>query len=231
MNLPNAVQAAIFDMDGTLLDTEAFYLRAIRDSCLGMGLDAPEAFFQQTLGRPWSYCYEILNARFGAAFDRDRFDARFDECFADLTRAGVPVKPGVRNLLAHLASRSTPMAVATSTSRQVAERQLESVGLLDYFSVRVTADMVREPKPAPETFCKAAEELNISSEYCLALEDSPAGVRSAAGSGAMTIMVPDIVPATAEEISLCVAVVRTMYDVLDCLRAVESMSPPVNMRA
>ena len=123
------------------------------------------------------------------------------------------------------------MAVATSTSREVAERQLDSVGLLDYFSVRITADMVTEPKPAPETFRKASKELDVASQYCLALEDLPAGVRSAATSGAMTIMIPDMVPATATERSLCVAVVKTMYDVLDCLRAVESASPTLIMRA
>ncbi|MEF3366136.1 HAD family phosphatase [Methylocystis sp. 9N] len=225
MMLPNAVRAAIFDMDGTLLDSERFYLRAIREACLAVGLEAPEAFFFQMLGRPWPDCYRMLGARFGAGFERSRFDPLFDQGFAQLTRGGIPLKPGVRELLEHLASLETPMAVATSTGGALAKRHLEHAGILDFFAARVSADMVAEPKPAPETFRKASEALGVASHYCLALEDSPAGVRSAAASGAMTIMVPDMVPATVAEQSVCVAVVKTMFDVLDCLRAGENATP------
>lgn len=225
MMLPNAVQAAIFDMDGTLLDTERLYLRAISEACSAMRLQADDGFFLQMLGTPWSNCYALLERQFGDGFVRVRFDALFEERFDAFTRDGVPVKPGVRELLAHLQSRSTPMAVATSTNGEIARRHLERAGLLDYFAVQITADMVKEAKPAPETFLRAAEELDIASKYCLALEDSPAGVHSAASSGAMTIMVPDMAPATAAERSVCVAVVRTMYDVLDYLIAAEAASP------
>lgn len=225
MTLPNAVRAAIFDMDGTLLDSERFYLRAIREACLAMGLEAPETFFLQLLGRPWPECYRTLSARFGAGFERDRFDPLFDEGFERLTRDGIPLKPGVRELLEHFASLETPMAVATSTGGELAKRHLESAGILHFFDARVSADMVAQPKPAPETFRKAAEALGVVSHSCLALEDSPAGVRSAAASGAMTIMVPDMVPATRAERALCVAVVKTMFDVLEYLRAGENATP------
>jgi HAD superfamily hydrolase (TIGR01509 family) len=225
MILPNAVRAAIFDMDGTLLDTERLYLRAIGEACSAMQLRADEDFFLQMLGTPWSNCYALMERRFGERFVRARFDPLFDARFAALTRDGVPVKPGVRELLAYLQSRATPMAVATSTSGEIARRHLERAGLLNYFAVQITADMVKEAKPAPETFLKAAEQLDIASRYCLALEDSPAGVQSAAASGTMTIMVPDLAPATATERSLCVAVVRTMHDVLDCLIAAETAAP------
>ena len=222
---PNAVKAAIFDMDGTLLDTERLYLAAIREACRDMGLDAPESFYERTLGRPWSYCYTLLTERFGVNFVRPRFDAAFDERFEALTRAGVPVKPGVRELLAHLSSRAAPMAVATSTDRKIAERHLESAGLIDYFPVVITAEMVSHGKPAPDIFRLAAETLGTPSGNCLALEDSPAGVHSAATSGAMTIMVPDMVPATHVEEALCVAIARSMFDVLDYLRAAEIATP------
>ncbi|MGB5086767.1 MAG: HAD family phosphatase [Methylocystis silviterrae] len=224
MILPNAVRAAIFDMDGTLLDTERLYLRAISDACSAMRLEADDGFFLQMLGTPWSNCYALMERRFGGGFVRERFDGLFEDRFGALTRDGIPVKPGVRELLAHLQSRSTPMAVATSTNGEVARRQLERAGLLNYFAAQVTADMVKEAKPAPETFLKAAEELAVAPQYCLALEDSPAGVQSAVGSGAMTIMIPDLAPATAAERSLCVAVVRSMHDVLDCLIAAEAAS-------
>ena len=218
---PNAVGAAIFDMDGTLLDTERLYLSAIRGACRDLSLDAPESFYEQTLGRPWSFCYALLEEKFGARFARPRFDAAFDDRFEALTRDGVPVKPGVRELLAHLASRATPMAVATSTGRRLAERHLEGAGLLGFFPALITAEMVLNGKPAPDIYRLAAETLDIPSQFCLALEDSPAGVRSAAASGAMTIMVPDMVPASASEQALCVAVANSMFDVLDYVRAAE----------
>lgn len=220
----NIVAAAIFDMDGTLLDTERLYVAAIGDACRDLGLDAPAAFLEQTLGRPWSFCYALLNEKFGTDFEKSRFDTAFEERFEAATRAGVPVKPGVRELLAHLSTRATPMAVATSTNRRTAERHLESAGLLDFFPVRITSDMVSNGKPAPDIFRLAAESLDVPSEFCLAIEDSPAGVRAAAASRAMTIMIPDMVPATSAEQALCVAVVNSMFDVLDLLRAAEKVA-------
>jgi HAD superfamily hydrolase (TIGR01509 family) len=210
---PFPVEAVIFDMDGLLLDTESVYRAAMVASASGMGYDFPADFCQSMVGTAEAEIHLILQQRFGADFPIARL---FEDCEVAMRQrldAGVPVKAGAAELIDDLAARKMPMAVATSTVRRIAEHHLKRAGLLDHFSAVCTREDVTRGKPHPDIFLKAASNLGVSAERCLILEDSYHGVRAAHASGAMPIMVPDLLPATDELRKLCVAVVRDLHDV------------------
>ncbi|WP_330084216.1 HAD family phosphatase [Methylocystis iwaonis] len=222
MSFPSPVRAVLFDMDGTLLDTERLYQSALREACCAIGFDPPDDFFLQMLGRPWAYCYEQLREAF-PPFDQDRFNAHFDMLFGRLVDEGIPLKPGVEDFLDYLAARATPMAVVTSTFEKTAERHLADAGIRAFFETVVARDIVENGKPAPDSFLLAAKRLGVAPQSCLALEDSPAGVRAAAA--AMTIMIPDAIAPTAEDESFCLKVAKRMADVLELVRRAEPTAP------
>jgi beta-phosphoglucomutase-like phosphatase (HAD superfamily) len=211
--LPFPVEAVIFDMDGLLLDTESVYRRAMIASATGMGYDFPEEFCHSMVGTAEAEIHLILQRRFGADFP---IDGLFKACELEMARRlepGVPVKTGAAELIGELTVRKLPMAVATSTVRRIAEHHLQRAGLLEHFTAVCTREDVTRGKPHPDIFLAAAARLGVRPERCVVLEDSYPGVRAAHASGAMAIMVPDMLPATDELRALCVAVVRDLHDV------------------
>jgi HAD superfamily hydrolase (TIGR01509 family) len=216
---PRPVEAVIFDMDGLLLDTESVYRAAMVESAVAMGYDFPDEFCQSMVGTAEAEIHQILQQRFGADFP---IAGLFKACEREMVRrleAGVPVKTGAAELIGELATRQLPMAVATSTVRRIAEHHLKRAGLLDHFAAVCTREDVTRGKPYPDLFLAAADRLGVPAERCIVLEDSYPGVRAAHASGAMAIMVPDMLPATDELRALCIAVVRDLHEVRAMLQA------------
>ncbi|MEP7241207.1 MAG: HAD family phosphatase [Devosia sp.] len=196
--------AVVFDMDGTLLDTELVFKQIVWDVTRGLGFDMTDAVHGQMVGSSHETTSRILVEAYGAAFPYELFDAECRRIMRAQMAEAVPVKAGVTELLAELKSRRVPMAVATSSRAAHALTQLGSAGLLDLFHAIVTRDDVVQPKPHPEPYLTAARLLGLEPASCLAIEDSLSGVRAAHGAGMQTIMVPDLVPPTAETRTLCV---------------------------
>ncbi|MBZ9649172.1 HAD family phosphatase [Sphingobium sp. 3R8] len=219
--LPNPVRAVIFDMDGTLLDTEAAHRRAFAQTGDAIGWPMADDLLLSMVGIHRDENERMLAAHLGPHFPLARFYADSDALFEAAVEAGIPLRPGARLLLDHLAQAGIPMALATSTAAPYAQQRLEKSGLLHYFDVVVTRSDVDQPKPHPEPYLLAARLLGVDPVHCVAVEDSHAGVRSATAAGIATVMVPDLLPSTEELTLACAQILPSLTDLRDLLLATE----------
>jgi len=125
----------------------------------------------------------------------------------------IPLKDGAEELLRYISSIEIPIAVATSTAIDRAQKKLKSSGILDYFDFIIGGDQVTRSKPDPEIYLKAASELSSEPSKCLALEDSANGVKAAVAAGMTVVQIPDLVQPGEELLSLGHIVLRSLYDV------------------
>jgi HAD superfamily hydrolase (TIGR01509 family) len=214
---PNS--GVIFDMDGLMVDTERIARIAWQEASRAAGYEMPDAVFALMIGRTKRDSGDLMRQHLGAGFDFERVHATTGILFENIIeRDGLPLKPGIRELLNDLSARNIPLAVATSTRNPVATQRLESVGLLKFFTVVVTGDQVTRGKPEPDIFLEAVRRLAIDARTSYALEDSFAGVRSANAAGLRVIMVPDLLQPTPEIAALTHAVAKSLHDVPPLLR-------------
>ncbi|MCW5735600.1 MAG: HAD family phosphatase [Enhydrobacter sp.] len=213
MMLPRVPAAVVFDMDGLLFDTETLYEQSSRAAARELGFDMTQEFFRSTAGSPWPVVRGQLIEHFGPALVIDELHAVSRRIFHELIDSRSLLKPGAVELLDLLDELKVPRAIATSSSRATVERHLETHQLSGRFHRIVAHGDYERHKPDPEPYLKAAEGLAVPPPLCLALEDSHHGVRSASSAGMMTIMVPDLLPATDELRALCLHVMTDLHDV------------------
>jgi HAD superfamily hydrolase (TIGR01509 family) len=219
MTLPHPVAAVVFDMDGLLFDTERLYGLAGQSAARELGCELAADVFTQLIGTTWQECRRILLTNYGPAYPFEELEAVWMRHFGMLAETGLELKPGALELLDLLDALDLPRAIATSSSRKTVDHHLAAHGLAERFTGIVAAGDYAAGKPAPDPFLKAAERLGVDPRRCLALEDSPNGVRSAATAGMMTVMVPDLVQPTVEVRGLCATVATSLLEVPALVRA------------
>ncbi len=224
--LPDPLCGVIFDMDGTLLDTEAAHRDVFIDTGEAIGWPLPDLLLREMVGVHRDANQAMLRDRLGPDFPLEHFYALSDAAFEAAVDAGIPLRPGAAALLAYLADQGVPMAVATSTNAPYAQRRLARSGLLDYFEVVVTRTDVRHPKPHPEPYLLAARRMGVDPAHCIAVEDSPAGVRAAIAAGIATVMVPDLLPPTDDLLLAGARVLPSLSDLQDML---EGLSQSISL--
>ncbi|MGW2521417.1 HAD-IA family hydrolase [Streptomyces sp. NPDC001617] len=184
-----ALQAVLFDMDGTLVDTERLWWEAVQDIATGLGRPLTEADQPEVLGRPVEYTADWLGALTGAP---DLGDRLHDE-FTERVRTGIVPRPGALALLDALARDGVPTALVTASPRSVADSVLAVLGA-DRFRVSVTADDTARTKPDPDPYLAACRVLGVDPARCVAVEDTPTGVHSAEAAGCAVLAVPSLAP-------------------------------------
>jgi HAD superfamily hydrolase (TIGR01509 family) len=212
------VEAVIFDMDGTLIDSESVYILGMQDAARTLGLELPLALCHAMVGVPSRECNEMLQDHYGAAFDLTAFRGHFSTSVQRQMSVRVPLKAGVVELLDFLAQKGLPLAIATSAGRATAERNLGRAGLLDRFAVLATRDDVEHAKPAPDVYLEAARRLGVAPRACVAFEDSSIGILAAHAAGMRAIMVVDILPPTDKARAKCLHVAADLNEILGLMR-------------
>lgn len=217
MTLPCRPSAVIFDMDGLLFDTEALWQEALLSAAAEGGLEIPDEVYSKSIGVRRSQSRGLFLAHFGEDFRFEDFHGDWRRHFWLIADNKLALKPGAIELLETLDRLQLPRAIATSSSRETVERHLTAHNLMDRFDAVVCRGDTENGKPAPDPFLKAAERLGVEPRFCLALEDSHIGVRSAAAAGMMTVMVPDLLEPTEEMRGLCVFVARDLHQVRELI--------------
>jgi HAD superfamily hydrolase (TIGR01509 family) len=187
------ITACIFDMDGLLIDSERIALRAFQEICNHYHCGEQLPLFNQLLGTNAQTTRQVLDDSLPASVNVDEFIDLWSVNYAKQTEKPIALKKGILELLDYLESVDIPKAIATSTQTIRAIEKLEKSGIAHRFSTIIGGDQVSQGKPAPEIYIKAANALNIRAIHCLALEDSPNGVKAAAAANMQVIQIPDTV--------------------------------------
>lgn len=209
------IEAVVFDMDGILFDTERLTLRLWKKICDSEGYPDVTVYSSEFMGMNHAAHRQYFERRFGKEFPYDAFMALGRKAvLEEIAKNGVPVKPGLFELLGYLKEHRLRIAAATSTQRKTAVGFFESTKIIGYFDAMICGDMVEKSKPDPDIYRKAAAALNTKPEHCMALEDSPNGIRSAYNAGMKTVMVPDLVAPSPELDKLLFGCVPALNDVI-----------------
>ncbi|WP_313132047.1 HAD family hydrolase [Anaerocolumna sp.] len=214
-----AYKAVIFDMDGTMLDTER--LASIAWKRAGEELNYPitEEILSQVRGRNLTDSIRIFSEIFGTDQVYKNAKVLRDRYVADMIKQdGVPTKKGLFELLSFLKDTNIKMAVATSSKSEIAKKHLTGVGIYNYFEAHIYGDMVAKSKPNPEIFLLAARELKVETHECLVLEDSKSGIRAGKNAGMYSILIPDMTPPDKEMAEDASLICKDLMEVLEILK-------------
>ncbi len=186
-------------MDGLLVDTEKLYNRFWMEAGQHFGYDFTyeDALSVRSLAKV--YASELLKKRFGSDFPFDDVrDHRRKIMQEYVDKNGVEAKKGAMELLRFCYENNYRTCLATASPLRRAQRYLEPLGIWHYLEEAVCGDEVKTGKPAPDIYLAAAAKLKLHPDTCIALEDSPNGIRSAYAAGCLPVMVPDLDEPTEE---------------------------------
>ena len=187
--------AFIFDLDGTLIDTEKLYRKywpmALKD--YGYDLSDERALMLRSLGRP--FAPRQFKDWYGEDFDYNLVRQRRKEYVeGHIEKYGVDLRPNVKETLTFLRDKNITVAIATATDLERTKKYLDMTGISGFFTDIICATMVEHGKPAPDIYEYACEKLNKKPSECFAVEDAPNGVKSAYAAGLNVIFIPDQAP-------------------------------------
>lgn len=219
-----AVKTVIFDMDGVIFDTERVYIECCIEAA--KALPVPEEQVYKTcvkcIGTNEFQTNEFFRRDFSPFLTEAECQTLRDDSVRFFkkryTEKLIPMKAGVVELLEYLKEQGIRIGLASSTRKDIVERELADAGILHYFESVTGGDVVKISKPNPEIYLIACDKMQEPPEECFAIEDSFNGIRAAKAAGMRPVMVPDIVQPTDEIRQMAETVCSDLFGVIDYLR-------------
>lgn len=213
------IKAIIFDMDGTMIDTEHIKEKAWKyaGNCLGIKID--DEILSQIRGTDKKYIEEFFGKQFQHGFNfgelyqlREKFIDRYIE------ENGIVMKAGLLCTLEFLKNNHYKLAVASLSSLEKIQKYLTKINILNLFDVVLGADNIKAGKPNPEIYLKAIEQLNVPKEECIGVEDSINGILAIHRAGIKAIMIPDLEEPSKEIEDILYAKLNSLADIITLLK-------------
>lgn len=220
MPLTTKKTTLFFDMDGTLIDTEAPYFRAMQAACADYQVEmTAERYFSEyaggTVAKARETLYRYVNDDQKAAKILAASDANYQQIVAT---EGIPLKPTAHQTLSQLEQQGYRLVIVSSSVRSVVEEMLNLTGIRAYFSLLVTGETVTHSKPHPEIFQQALQVAGVTAMETVIIEDSKQGIEAGYRAGIDTIMVPDYLAPDEQTRQFATAVVPQLSDILPLLQ-------------
>ena len=212
------IEAIVFDMDGLLFDSERIVQRSWEEAGNQLGLEHMGETIYHTLGMNLAGRNHYFRNTIAKDFPCEEFAKQARIWFYKIVNEeGLPMKNGARKLLEYGKVNGYRMAIATSSRKEYALKNLKAAKIYDFFDAGVFGDMVQHAKPDPEIYLKACDSIGADPVNCIALEDAPAGIRAAYAAGMKPIMIPDLVAPTPEIEALLYETCDTLLGVIGIL--------------
>lgn len=182
------MKAIIFDMDGVLINTEPLHYECWKQTMADEGVDMSYDVYKQCIGSTIGYLLELLRNAYGDISDEETLRARmFAKKEAIVQRDGFPPIAGVKEAIRRFHEEGFRLEVASSSAGYYIGRVLDALEIRQYFECYTSGEEVAHPKPAPDTFVRAMEKLELKPEDCLIVEDSTNGGKAAEAAGAKCV--------------------------------------------
>lgn len=206
------IKAVLYDMDGTLVDTERLGLIAWERAAEQEGVDLPIEVCRSFIGRNLPGVMGILEDHFGSR--------EFGEKIYDLHRSielsmygtELVTKTGARESLEAMKEAGYAIGLVTSSRRASAERNMNRFGLIDFFDCITSGEETHNGKPAPDIYLLAAQKMGVEPDACVVVEDSPNGARSGIAAGMHVMLIPDMVDVEPELAGQCEALLGSLLE-------------------
>lgn len=211
-------KALIFDMDGTMFDTEPISYRFWREISARYGYDLDRTVFDQMLGRDDLRIKPLCEAAFGPDYPYEKVVQEKVAAQMEYYKShDIPFKPGLNQILEYARKEGLICAVASSSPREMIEYLLERNGLASFFSVVQSGEEAPHGKPAPDVFLMACEKAGVQPETALVMEDSESGILAAHRAGIPSIWIPDLIEIDKEVQALAWHICQSLSEVPELL--------------